>query len=85
MPEICRFFGIIIKMMYNEHNPPHFHAEYQGEKAVFSINELKIIKGSIHPKAILLILEWSFEHREELLKDWYLAQKHEILLPIKPL
>ena len=44
-----------------------------------------IIGGNIHPRAIALILEWAFEHREELLNDWELARKHEALLPIKPL
>ena len=46
MPEICRFFGIIIRMFFDEHEPPHFHAEYQGNKAVFDFNG-NIMKGSI--------------------------------------
>ena len=49
MPEISRFFGIIIRMFYDEHNPPHFHADYQGNKAVFDFNG-NILKGDIKSK-----------------------------------
>jgi hypothetical protein len=49
MPEICRFFGIIIRMFFDEHDPPHFHAEYQGSKAVFDFNG-NMIKGNLNSK-----------------------------------
>lgn len=47
MPEISRFYGIIIYILYNDHNPPHFHAKYGKDKAVFSIKELKLMKGKL--------------------------------------
>ena len=85
MPEICRFLGIVISMYYKEHAPPHFHAKYGGARAVFSILDLKLIEGNLPKRVISLILEWAFDHRDELFDDWQLAQKKEDLKKIKPL
>lgn len=85
MPEICRFLGIIISMYYKEHAPPHFHAKYSGQRAAFSINELKLIEGNLPKRVVSLILEWAFEHREELIEDWDLAKRKENLNKIDPL
>ena len=85
MPEICRFLGIIISMYYKEHAPPHFHAKYGGERAVFSINELRVIEGSLPRRVVTLVLEWAFEHRDELIEDWELAKRREDLKKIDPL
>lgn len=85
MPEICRFLGIVISMYYTEHTPPHFHAKYGEHRGVFSINELKLIEGELPKRIISLVLEWAFEHREELLEDWELAEKKEVLKKIPPL
>lgn len=85
MPEICRFLGIVISMNYKEHAPPHFHAKYGGARAVFSIMDLKLIEGDLPKRVISLILEWAFDHRDELFDDWQLAQKKEDLKKIKPL
>ena len=74
MPIISIFFGITIKMFYREHNPPHFHAFYQGFEAVFDIKSGELTKGSFPKKATRLIQEWSLEHQAELLRDWDLAQ-----------
>lgn len=72
-------------MYYKEHQPPHFHAKYSGKRAAFSINDLKIIEGGLPKRIVSLVLEWAFDHREELLEDWKLARKHEELRKIKPL
>jgi hypothetical protein len=85
MPEICRFLGIVIAMYYNEHHPPHFHARYGENRAVFSIEELKIIEGNMPKRIVSLILEWAFEHRGELMEDWELAKRKEQLKSIEPL
>ena len=85
MPEISRFFGIIIAMYYNEHAPPRFHAKYAGHRASFSIPELKIIEGSLPRRAISLVLEWAFLHRDELMENWVRADRREDLSSIKPL
>jgi len=85
MPELARFYGIIIRMYFKDHSPPHFHAEYQGQKAEFDIRTLEIMAGTIPKRARALVLEWATEHREELLSDWNLAVKKETPIPIEPL
>jgi hypothetical protein len=70
MPYVSMFFGIIIRMFYSEHNPPHFHAEYQGSEGIFSF-EGKMIKGNIRSNTVLkLINEWSILHKMELEENW---------------
>jgi len=76
---ISRFFGIVIAMFYKEHEPPHFHAKYAGQWASFSI------EGSLPRRAISLVLEWAFQHGEELKANWEKAQRKETLEKIKPL
>lgn len=85
MPIISRFFGIIIRMYYNEHNPPHFHAEYQGQDALFDFNG-NILKGSLYSRtATKLVREWIDLHVDELEKDWQLAQEGKDITKIEPL
>ena len=57
MPEMSRFYGIIIRMYFSDHNPPHFHAEYQGKQAEYNIKTLEVIAGKIPKRANALILE----------------------------
>jgi hypothetical protein len=63
MPEISRFFEIIIAMYYKEHAPLHFHVKYGGQRAAFAISDFEIIEGVLPRRAIPLVLEWAFEHR----------------------
>lgn len=85
MPEISRFFGIIIAIFYNDHNPPHFHARYGDYGAVIRINDFAVLEGYLPPRALGLVTEWAEIHKEELLKDWQLAAENKSLLPIEPL
>ena len=85
MPEISRFLGIIIKMFYNEHAPPHFHAEYNEYKAEILIDSLEILQGKLPQRIYALVLEWAIDHREELRKDWELTREKKILNKIDPL
>ena len=85
MPEISRFFGIIIAIYYKEHPPPHFHAKYGNETGVFSIADLRLIQGHLPKRVISLVLEWAFEHRDELMEDWELAMAKKPLRKIPPL
>lgn len=62
MPQISRFFGIIISMFYEEHNPPHFHAFYGDFSAEISINELTLISGKLPSRALGLVIEWASMH-----------------------
>lgn len=85
MPEICRFFGIIIRMFFDDHNPPHFHAEFCGHKALFDFRG-NIIKGDLISKtATRLVREWIDSRVNELEEDWNLATKHLPLKEIAPL
>ena len=85
MPEISRFFGIVIAIYYKEHGVPHFHAKYAGQTGVFSIVDLKLIEGRLPKRVVALVLEWAFEHRSELLENWEHAVAQEALQPIAPL
>ncbi len=70
MPEISRFFGIVIAMYYAEHDPPHFHARYNEWEAQVDIREGIIIRGMLPSKQARLVLAWTEIHREELLQMW---------------
>ena len=85
MPELCRFYGIIIRMYFMDHNPPHFHAEYQGQRAEFDIRTLELTTGSLPGRAHALVLEWASMHRAELLANWNRAVEGELPSPIDPL
>jgi hypothetical protein len=83
MPTISMFFGILIKMYYEEHNPPHFHSEYQGFKAVFLIETGEMIQGRGFPiKAKRLVQEWCLEHKKELVENWKLMEEGKALFRI---
>jgi len=85
MPEISRFFGIIIRMYYDDHNPPHFHAEYSGKKAVFDFSG-NVIKGDLASKtATKLVREWVDLHGCDLEDDWALAKDSKEINKITPL
>jgi len=72
-------------MFYDEHNPPHFHAQYGEFNAVIKINDYALSEGYLPPKALGLVTEWANIHREELLKNWQLARESNELLLIEPL
>lgn len=85
MPEISRFFGIVIKMFYNDHMPAHFHAEYGGFEALIDIESLEVYRGALPRRALALVLEWAAIHRQELRENWRLAQAGEQPRAIAPL
>jgi hypothetical protein len=85
VPEISRFFGIVIKMFFDDHNPPHFHAEYAGRLALIDIRTLAAFSGRLPPRAMGLVIEWATLHQQELLADWERAQTQQDLRPIAPL
>ena len=85
MPEISRFFGIVLQMYYADHDPPHFHVRYTGQKALISIETLTVLRGQLSPRALGLVTEWATLHKEELMEDWALARTEALLKPIAPL
>ncbi|MBR0316612.1 MAG: DUF4160 domain-containing protein [Synergistaceae bacterium] len=84
MPEIARFYGIVIKMFFmsSEHNPPRFHALYDEYMGEFDINTLKMIQGDLPPRAISIVLEWAKLNQAELLEMWNTQKIHK-LQPLK--
>ncbi len=85
MPEISRFYGIIIKMLFDDHDPPHFHVIYNEFNAVISIKDLRMLKGDLPPKAFGLVMEWGKLHQKELMEDWNLAKTKKNIFTIDPL
>lgn len=85
MPVVSRFFGIIIRMFYDEHNPPHLHAEYSGKKAVFDFDGNTIVGNLGSRTATKLVREWIDLHISELEEDWTLARQSQEINKIEPL
>lgn len=84
MPEISRFYGIVITMYFPDHNPPHFHAKYNEFRAVIEITTGKIT-GTMPRHALKLIEEWRTSHKEELFDNWRRMENSKPLNTIKPL
>lgn len=85
MPEISTFYGIRITMYYEDHTPPHFHAEYNASKVLIDIENATVSKGIFPFKQLKLVLAWCEIHKEELLRNWKLAEEYENLNKIEPL
>jgi hypothetical protein len=66
MPEICRFYGIIIQIYYGDHSPPHFHAVYGEHIAKIEIDSLRVMEGWIPNRAMNLVKEWARLREREL-------------------
>ena len=85
MPEISLFAGIRITMYYYDHNPPHFHAEYAGFKALIDIQNGYVIGGALPNRQLKYVLAWADMHQDELMQNWELARDSKELLAIAPL
>lgn len=85
MPTISLFRGIKVSINWNDHQPPHFHAEYGNENVIISINEIEVLEGSLPHKQLKMVLGWAALHQEELIDDWKRAEQQQPLLPIQPL
>ena len=85
MPEVSRFFGIVIAVFHNDHLPPHFHARYGGSDARIAIDSLTVLSGRLPPRVLGLVIEWADQHQTELRANWRRARADRPLLPIAPL
>lgn len=85
MPELSRFYGIVIKMYFDDHLPPHFHAEYGEYEALININTLAVIAGKFPARALGLVIEWALLHQAELNREWTKAKNLQSLDKIPPL
>jgi len=85
MPEISRFFGIIITMYFSDDQPPHFHVRYGEWKAQVTIETISILKGTLPPRVFGLVAEWTLAHQDELRENWTLVQNESLPNKIAPL
>ena len=85
MPQISRFLGIIISMYFDDHNPPHFHIQYNDFKAQIRINDLSVIGGKLPPRVLGLVIEWATIHQSELEDNWKRVEEKQSLKKIEPL
>ncbi len=85
MPEISRFYGIVIKMYFRDHPPPHFHAEYAGQEMIVDIQSVSVIAGTLPSRAMRMVLEWTTQHQPELIQMWGLAANLQPIGRIDPL
>ncbi len=84
MPTISMFYGIIIRMYHDDHNPPHFHAVYGDKKAIFNTKG-ELLEGDFPKKQTKLVTAWALIHEDELNANWKLATDGESLFKISPL
>ena len=85
MPTISSFYGILIRMFFNDHAPPHFHARYGEFEATISLETLEIMEGNLPARSLILIREWAMIHKEELLENWRFCCQNAAPAKIDPL
>jgi hypothetical protein len=85
VPRLAAFYGIVIWMYRPDHPPPHFHAQYGEHVAQIELDSLRVINGTLPPRALRLVRQWARLHPEELADNWTRAQELEPLVPIDPL
>jgi hypothetical protein len=85
MPEISRFFGIVIAMYFEDHEPPHFHAYYGSASARVRISPIGVLTGKLPPRLLALVMEWATIHEAELLDNWTRLRADRPPLRIAPL
>ncbi|MEI9962535.1 MAG: DUF4160 domain-containing protein [Limisphaerales bacterium] len=85
MPEVSRFYGIIIRFYFRDHPPTHFHAIYAEYEALIEIESGRIYQGNLPKTAYDLVNKWRLIHLQELREDWNRARANQPVLPIEPL
>ena len=85
MPEISRFFGIIIRMYFDDHDPAHFHAIYGEHEALVGISPIVVLRGGLPRRAKSMAIEWAALHQLELMENWHRLRKDQSAQKIDPL
>ncbi|MBI3732646.1 MAG: DUF4160 domain-containing protein [Chloroflexi bacterium] len=85
MPEVSRFFGILIRMYFDEHDPPHFHAIYGDMEAQIAIEPIHLLRGALPTRAISMVIEWAALHQVELMNNWQRLRADQPPIRIPPL
>lgn len=77
MPVVSRFLGIVIRMYFDDHAPPHFHAFYGESEVIVRIEPVVRLAGRLPPRALALVVEWATLHQEELDRNWRLLEHNQ--------
>ncbi len=85
MPEISRFFGIVIRMYFDDHDPPHFHALYTDTEAQIGIDPIHVLRGNLPTRAVSMVLEWAALHQHKLMENWTRLRSEQPPEKIPPL
>jgi hypothetical protein len=85
MPEISRFFGIVIGMQYRDHPPPHVHVRYAEQEARIDLRTLRLLDGWLSPRSLGFVVEWMSLNRGALEENWQRARRSVPLIRIQPL
>jgi hypothetical protein len=85
MPEVSRFFGIVIVFYNRDHAPPHFHVRYAGDSGIIQISNFEVLSGELPPRILRLVREWALLNRQELVAAWVKASSNQVPAKIKPL
>ena len=85
MPQISRFFGIVIRMYFDDHPPPHFHAIYGNDEAQIAISPIGILHGNLPSRAQSMVVEWAAFHQQELVQNWERLHDNQPAQKIEPL
>lgn len=85
MPTIAIFYGISVRMYYDDHNPPHIHVYYVNQAAKFTIESGALIAGNVPGRVESMVREWTLLNKVALLENWQRSLRHEPLLPVAPL
>jgi len=85
MPEISRFFGLVVQMYFEDHAPPHFHVRYAGANALIRIAPVGLLRGHLPPRALALAIEWANLREAELMVNWQQLRRGHVPSPIPPL
>lgn len=85
MPEISRFYGIVIMMFFGDHGIPHFHARYGRDKVAIAIEDLSVLAGNLPRRALSLVMEWAAQHQKELMMNWEMVKNDKQPVAILPL
>ncbi len=85
MPAIANFFGIVVAMHFDGHPPPHFHARYGRQRVVIEIGTLRVLAGSLPPRALGMVVEWAALHQDDLMANWEAVQRDQPPGAIQPL
>ena len=85
MPTISKFYGILIRMYYRDHAPPHFHAEYNDYELIVQINPIEILEGKVPSRVRSMVLEWTAMHQQELSANWNRCRSGLEPLDVEPL